>query len=301
MSKNNLIENFLTAMEYAEGVSANTIRSYEKDLATFFVFVAYQNRPKDLTALHQFIREADISSVGIDKIKNLKEDDINRYLKFLTVELQNGTSTKNRRLSCLKSFYKFCKKAYGTDNIMQDKKLLKKTKNKAPKYLSDEESALIVASLKKDCNYYRNKLILSLAINGGLRVSEIKSLTTDNIKDNALTFLGKGNKERSVPMNQTLQIDYQEFLATRKVSSKELFSISVRSIERMVTLAAHKINREDISIHGLRHTFATRLVRKGIDVETIGELMGHADITSTQTYFHTDQANKLSAVMALDA
>lgn len=301
MSKNNLIENFLTAMEYAEGVSANTIRSYEKDLATFFVFVAYQNRPKDLTALRQFIREADISSVGIDKIKNLKEDDINRYLKFLTVELQNGTSTKNRRLSCLKSFYKFCKKAYGTDNIMQDKKLLKKTKNKAPKYLSDEESALIVASLKKDCNYYRNKLILSLAINGGLRVSEIKSLTTDNIKDNTLTFLGKGNKERSVPMNQTLQIDYQEFLATRKVSSKELFSISVRSIERMVTLAAHKINREDISIHGLRHTFATRLVRKGIDVETIGELMGHADITSTQTYFHTDQANKLSAVMALDA
>lgn len=301
--RNNLIEEFLDAKEYGEGVALHTVKEYRKDMELFFVFIEYSSQLigiKELKELYGFIKTADISSISLEQIKNLKEREINQYLKFLTVSLDNGTSTKNRRLSCLKAFFKFSHKTYRVDDIMRDKKLLKKQKGKLPKYLSEEEAELLVGALKHDCNFYRNKLILSIALNAGLRVEEIKNLTTDNVTNYELTFIGKGNVLRTVPMNETLKVDYMEYLEYRKTDTKELFLIDIRSIQRVVKSAVKAIDRPELSIHGLRHTFATRLMKKGVDIETIGELMGHADITSTQVYFHTNIASKTQAVATLD-
>lgn len=298
---NSLIEAFLDNKLYGENVSKNTIEGYRKDMILFFYFIKYKSFPDDPEKIWEVIYSADLSTISIEDIKKVTLDDITKFLKALTLVFYNSTTTKNRRLACLKSFYKFCFNYYKVENILLTVPMLKTTKNKLPKYLSEEEADKLLNAVKQDCNYYRNRLILSIVLNAGLRVEEVHNLTTDNIVGDELVFIGKGDKERVIPMNQDLMQDYQAFIEHRKSNDKLLFNIEIRSIQRMVKSLTKAIGRPEISIHGLRHTFATRLLKRGIDPETIRELMGHSDIGSTQVYFHTDTTAKHKAVSALSA
>lgn len=265
------ITDFLDFIKIERGYSGNTISSYQEDLVQFDKFAGTRAIERDL---------------------------IKDYLEHLYNEGYAVSSTE-RKLACLKSFFHYLvrEEKMKTDPTA-DIKLPKKAK-RLPKALSISETIKLISSARtEDHLAVRDHAIMELLYATGMRASEITSLNVSDINF-AVSFvkcLGKGSKERIVPINKITLAALKEYLEKARPKfpqhDKEALFLD-RNGERLTRkglwLKIKKYVRltgvkEKTSPHTLRHSFATHLLEKGADLRSVQEMLGHADIATTQIY-----------------
>ena len=262
------VHKFLDYLKYEKGFSDYTIKSYETDLREFYDF-----------ALE-------------DKI------DIELVRKYLRKLYENKYSSRSisRKVSSLKSYFKYLE----SEGIIKDNfmRLISnpKIEKTLPNYLNYEDLEKLLAFPDRSNKYgLRDALILEMLYSSGVRVSELANMKLNDIdfKERKILILGKGNKERYVYygskcaelLDKYLKLDHRDspYLLIGKRSDR----LNEREIRSIVTDTAKKAGIEvHVSPHTLRHTYATHMLNDGADLKSVGELLGHESLSTTQIYTH---------------
>ena len=277
-----LIEKFIEYLKIEKNYSVNTLSAYKKDLIEFQVFI----------------------NENFDKcvIENVDYKIIRSWIVLLVNKNLSNRSI-NRKVSSLKSFYKFLVK---TETINSSPLIahspLKQSKKIQVPFSKDEIGALLDSDFfKSDYKGVLQKTIISFFYFTGVRRIELINLKASDINMNSSTIriMGKKNKERIIPMlprlkesiNEYLKIKSQEF--NNKISqnlfvSKSGIQLSEKYVYRTVNeyfkLVSPKVKKAP---HVLRHSFATHLINEGADINSVKELLGHSSLSATQVYSHT--------------
>jgi tyrosine recombinase XerC len=265
------IEKFLRYLEIEKNYSPHTLLNYRLDLEDF----------------QSFLKEMPIESADYLTLR--------KYLALLKEKNLQSRSVA-RKLSCLRSFFKFlCRDGYLKTNPALSLASQKLNKH-LPSFLTEEEAIrLIDAVLPKDERGLRDKAILETFYSTGVRISELVGLNIDDMDfiSGVAKVRGKGKKERLVPIGEQAIKAIRAYLSARKKQSTVLFinrsgnRFTTRGtrnvVHKYIQLAA--LNRK-ISPHTLRHSFATHLLDRGADLRSVQELLGHANLSTTQIYTH---------------
>jgi len=229
----------------------------------------------------------------LDKIN---DDDIINFLSYLKTEKKVGSATLNLVLSAIKHFYiEFLK-----SNILINIKLPKKAK-KIPIVLTPKEIKELISVIDNT----RNKLIVEFMFSTGVRISECVNMKISNLNFDEFTgnvISGKGNKDRIIILSKKWVENYKIYLENRKIKSEYLFcnnsgnALSVDTIQKFLKIYASKANIDKkISPHTLRHSFATNLLENDVNIRYIQQLLGHANLNTTQIYTKVN-TNKLKTI-----
>lgn len=303
-----VIRDFLTYHETIKGHSRKTVDEYFLDLRTFFRFMKlYKNdvpRDMDFSAIS-------ISDVDIDFVRSIKLSDIYEYLAFLARDRPNTTgggsgrglcaASRSRKIAVIRSYYKYLtvKTHLLESNPVQDLDSPKSAKT-LPRFLSLDESKQLLSASATGANADRDYCILTIFLNCGLRVSELVGLDLGDISGDSLRVTGKGNKQRVVFINDACADAINAYLDVRKniaAIDKQAFFLSGRRrrISRSTVHALVKkhlldagLERSKYSSHKLRHTAATLMLKNGVDVRTLQEMLGHEHLNTTQIYTHVE-------------
>jgi integrase/recombinase XerC len=285
LEKSNYITSFLEYLHLEKGYSKHTITAYKTDLTRFKYFCERTHGQDDLLV----IRYAEVRSWVVSLVNaNISNNSI------------------NRKVSSLKSFYKFLQKtALRADNPLSKHKALKVAKKVQVPFTAKEIDAVIQNIAKEtDFDSLRNKLLIELLYSTGIRRAELINIKgiDINIADRTIRVLGKRNKERFVPiltsvletLNQFLELKIKsifnsEFLLITSKGNKLYETLVYRIINSYFSQVSQKVKK---SPHILRHSFATHLLNEGADLNSVKELLGHSSLASTQVYTH----NSLDAI-----
>ncbi len=275
------VDSFLEYIRYEKGLSDHTLAAYRRDLAQFHQFLQSQKRSQDP--------------------REISKQDI---MRFLSSQLDQGAShaTIARKLSTLKTYYKFLiLEGYCQNNPTIDLET-PKIKRKLPVVLSiDEVDKLMEQPQVTNPLGLRDRAMLELMYGTGVRVSELLSLQIEdvNLMAGFLRCFGKGRKERIVPVNQTSVEWVQRYLARgrslilKRSGERTLFlnvrgsAMSRQGFFKILQAYADQADlQKEVTPHTLRHSFATHLLENGADLRAVQEMLGHADISTTQIYTH---------------
>lgn len=284
MDKNtdNLVNSFLDHLRFEAMLSNNTISSYKRDLEKFKVFLDKNNVKSFLEISHEQIL------MFLESLhKNLKESSISRILSSLRTLykfLVREGAIKNNPFSQIK-------------NPKKPKELLEILDEREVKNFLDS----IPCSKKLEL---RDKAMFELLYSSGLRVSELTNLKLRNIDfdENLIRFVGKGNKERITPIGKVSMYFLKKYLETTRYKiegeSKNDYvflnkygnKISRQGFWKILKKYAKKINlNKNLHPHIFRHSFATHMLKRGADLRTVQELLGHSDISTTEIYTNLDK------------
>lgn len=273
-------EKFLAYLQYEKRFSKHTIISYQTDIKQFSNFLVEKSNTDNPTLVdHQLVR------------------------KWIIELINNKCSSKsvNRKLSSLKSFFKFLQKEALIQNNPLNKITAPKIKKRLPVFVDEKQMNALIddVDFSDDFNGIMNKLIIEMLYFTGIRLSELISLKSNNIDYYNLTIkvLGKRNKERIIPITKefsTHLTQYQDCKISFNYDSNEYFFITnkgkriypvyvYRTIQSYLKLVT---SIEKKSPHVLRHTFATHMLNHGADLNAIKELLGHSSLAATQVYTH---------------
>ncbi len=268
------LRSFLNYLLVDKGLSNNTVKAYEADISSFF----------------QWLDNEDL------KYKNLQEDHINQYISFLFKRKMRSSSV-NRKISSIKSFYIFLVKR----NFVKNSPLNDLVTPKQEKYLPESMSEAEVDKLLNSPDVTnkienRDKAMIEMLYATGMRISELVNLkiTDIDMKRCVVKVFGKGSKERLVPFGETALDSLKSYLNDREQSSsKEIFlSNRGKKMSRIAFWQRVKVYlirenlKNSISPHTLRHAFATHLLNRGADLRSVQLLLGHSDLSTTQIYTH---------------
>ena len=268
------VKKFLDYLELERKFSANTVLNYEIDLKEFVDFIV----SKDLNEI---------------EIK-----DIRRYLEYLN-EQKYHVSSISRKVSSLKSFFKYLKAEKMIDNNPMALISNPKKEKKLPVFLNyqDLDKLLNTPDLNTGVGQ-RDALILEMLYSTGIRVSELANLKLKDINfgEHKILILGKGNKERYVYYGTKCQKLLDKYLSdgrTMYPASAYLFSNKHgnKLNERMIRMIVDECGRKaqlnvHVTPHVLRHTYATHMLNEGADLKSVGDLLGHENLSTTQIYTH---------------
>ncbi len=303
-----ILDDFLNYLLSIKGKSINTVYGYKTDLALFFKYL----KLKEIKNKNISIDTIDIKSINIDFIKNIRLPDMYGFIGFLGTKRNNGNYAKARKVAAIKSFYKYLhqKARLIDENIAVDLES-PKTSKRNPLYLSLDESKELLNSI--DGKFYERDLcIITLFLNCGMRLSELCGINISNIKNDTLTVIGKGDKERTVYLNNSCLKALSIYLEKRKSfankiqndSSDALFisknycRIDKRNVERIIKKYVTKAGlNSKLSPHKLRHTAATLMYKYGdVDIRSLQKILGHENVSTTQIYTHVDDEKLREAV-----
>lgn len=292
--------------------SPNSIKEYNYDLTTFLKFIKIHF---NLTSEKDFTKIA-INDIPISIIKRITLDDIHSFISYLATELRSKSATRARKISTIRIFFKYLSAkaklievnpAQNLETPKQDKRM--------PKYLTldDSKRLLQVAGNEDNRNSERDYAITTLFLNCGMRLSELVNISINDISfdDCKMTVIGKGNKERTIYLNNACMRSIAEYLAVRpnegiKYDSKNALFLSERR-ERISNRTVQVIIKKELqkagldtnkySVHKLRHTAATLMYQYGnVDIRALQELLGHASISTTEIYTHVANQQVREAV-----
>ena len=296
---------FLSYIDTIKGKSINTSREYYYDLRTFLRFLKKQNNLVDSDIEFE---EIPIDDVTVKMLGEVTLSDLYEYMAYVNRSRGNNAASRARKVSSLRSFYKYLtvKENYFTNNPAADLDSPKIGKS-LPKYLDLESSLKLLDSA--DGVNTRDYCMLTLLLNCGLRVSELVGIDISNIRKTTLTVVGKGNKERTIYLNDACQKALSDYLEARpkdKVKDRDaLFlnknkvRISTRGVQLIVKkyLELAQLDVKKYSTHKLRHTAATLMYRHGnVDILALQEILGHENLSTTQIYTHVDSEQLRKAV-----
>lgn len=272
--------------------SAHTILAYRNDLDGFLVFVESNYDDLDLAA----------GEVGI---KTVNYGIIRSWIVFL---VDSGISNRsiNRKISSLKSYYKFLLKTKQIEEnpLAKHKALKMSRKLQVPFSEKEIDDVIQLLSEEKGFEGLRNRLIVELFYATGIRRAELVNLKISqvSISEKTIKVLGKRNKERIIPLLPSIELTLNQYLHEREelsiIEDEEFLLLSKKGIKIYETLVYRVINsyfskaseKVKRSPHILRHSFATHLLNEGADLNAVKELLGHASLASTQVYTHNSMA-----------
>ncbi|HAT4157079.1 Tyrosine recombinase XerD [Clostridium perfringens] len=303
---------FLNYLENVKGKSLNTVKGYSVDLGLFFKFLKVYKGLENNIELEK-IEEVEISDLGDNFIKDITLSDIYAFLAFLEKIRNNSAYARARKVATLKSFFKFLNSKIKLIDENPTVELESPKINKRhPVYLTLDQSITVLNSMdKSNKNYYRDYCILTLFLNCGMRLSELCNIEIEKIKGDTLTIIGKGNKERTVYLNEASIASIENYLKNRNDSKateeakKYLFlsskyrPINKRSVEILVKKHIENAGFKDqkYTPHKLRHTAATLMYKYGnVDIRSLQNILGHENISTTQIYTHVDDETLREAV-----
>jgi integrase/recombinase XerD len=280
-NKRNLIREYISYLQVERGLAKNSLESYRRDLEK----------------LDNWCKKNGFYVV------ELSRQDLREFLIDLAKNKLSPTSV-NRQISALRGFYKFLQfdrhivKSPAEDLVAPQKATY------LPKFLNQDEigQLLTVPDLSTE-NGIRDRAILELMYACGLRVSEVCDLNIfdPDLDSGILTCKGKGSKTRKVPIGKSAVEWLKSYLTIRRqkenIEIQNLFvstlgkPINRQMVFLIVKACGEKIGREDCSPHTLRHTFATHLVQNSADIRSVQQMLGHADISTTQVYTHITDAH----------
>lgn len=279
---------FYAYIEKEKGFSGHTLEAYRSDLGQFVSFLESNNLPAALEGAmkKQVLRQFTFSLSA----KGLKPRSI------------------ARKVAALKSFSRFCARRHLLQ--VNPAKLISAPKldKQLPVFLTQKQAgAIAVPPENATEEMLRNHCIVEFFYGSGLRLSELQGLAVSgvNVRSATVRVMGKGRKERIVPMTATAITSMQRYLARRKAEMAPdgpLFTapggekLSRRQIERIVAKELSLVSQQKKrSPHVLRHSFATHLMDGGADIRAVKELLGHASLTTTQIYTHVSREHLLKA------
>lgn len=278
------LKEYLTILRFEKNLSENTIQSYEFDLKKFFTFLEKKN-VNDLNDV-----TAEIISSYFDEQRKLGID----------------TATVARYMSSIKGFWKYLEASNYVEKNPTEKLYSVKKSRKLPAVLSFEEIEKILQAVNtNDYLGIRDKAILELFYSSGLRVSELINLKISDLffEEEVIRVFGKGSKERIVPIGQSAIFWINEYLRSsrplleKKMKSQNFLFLNKRGtklsrmwIWKIFNFYANQAGiKKEIHPHTFRHSFATHLLERGADLRAVQEMLGHADISTTQIYTHIDR------------
>ena len=298
----NFVKDFLIYMQNIKNRSKSTIREYHYDLRDLFRFLKLYkiDKIKFDNINDELIDKTDIVNLNNDFIRKIELTDLYEYLNYLSNMRSDKPATRARKIAAIKSFFNY---------VTFKQKLLDKNPaveletpklgKRLPKYLSLDESVALLHSIDGK-NEKRDTCIITLFLNCGLRLSELVAINFKDIKGDVLNVIGKGDKERSIYLNESCRKALKEYIAVRPKDVKDhdaLFisergtRIGRRTVEMMVkkyiTLAG--LDPKKYSPHKLRHTAATLMHKYGgVDIRSLQQILGHESVSTTEIYTHVD-------------
>ena len=303
-----VLRDFLTYHETIKGQSQLTISEYYLDLRMFLRFIKLMRSDMPI---HTVLDDIPIKDIDIGFIREITTSDIFDFLSYLAndrnptpdspaPDLGISASSRARKLSAIKSFYKYLtvRTKILQDNPVADLEYPKIRKS-LPKYLTMEQSARLLASVS-GANEKRDYAILMLFLNCGIRRSELVGLNITDVYEDRIRVVGKGNKERFVYFGTPCRKAIDSYMAERSkkilTDNRALFGsrngnrISVTAVHRLVEKALLQagLDPTQYSAHKLRHTAATMMLSGGVDVKTVQEVLGHENLNTTQIYTHIE-------------
>jgi integrase/recombinase XerC len=271
-------ESFLNYLRYEKRYSQHTIISYQNDLQQFLSFLQ--------------------DSFDSPDLKDVTAAIIRTWLAGLKEE---GLTSKsiNRKISTLKSFFKFLMREGIVDTTPMAIIVAPKINKRLPAYVEekDMETLFEFVEFPDDWNGRTEKLVLSLFYNTGMRISELINLKITQLDEaySQIKVLGKGNKERIIPLDKGLMQHLKDYIAFRPSDSQVVYVFVNENGKQLYTKQVYNFVKKYLSAvttsqkkspHILRHTFATHLTNNGADLNAVKELLGHSSLAATQVYTH---------------
>lgn len=275
------IQSFLDYLKFEKRYSAHTLLAYSNDLTDFFDFIDTQ--------------------YGIRDIRDIQPTIVRSWLASLK-DMGLGAVTLNRKISSLKSFFKYHLRTGTVEQSPMGQVISPKKSKRLPVFVREDDTSTLLKNLQaaaEDWKSLNTKMLVSIFYATGMRLSELIGLREGqvDISRGVIKVLGKGNKERVIPVSQELmsaigeyqQLKRKEFedpgdtlLVTEK--GKKLYPKYAWTLVNQALGEASTLDKK--SPHVLRHSFATHLMNHGADLNAVKELLGHSSLAATQVYTH---------------
>ncbi|MGE7093678.1 tyrosine recombinase XerC [Lysinibacillus sp. NPDC048646] len=293
-----IIKDFLVYLSTIKGKSQRTRKEYEYDLTLFFRFhMAIQN-DMDITQ----IAEINIATITIEEIREITLEDLYLFMEYCEVQRQNSASARARKVATLKSFFKYIK---GKRRLLEenpaDELETPKIARRKPVYMNMDEATQFIDGIQPNRASPRNYCMMMFFLNLGIRVTELCQLNKSSIQGRYLTVIGKGNKERTVYLNDSCMQALADYEQSGKTAYKEegdeplfISQKGTRFTRQTVAKIVKQINKqsglqkERLTPHKLRHTSATMMYKAGADIRSLQHILGHSSVATTQIYTHIE-------------
>ena len=311
-----ILRDFLTYHETIKGQSPRTISEYYLDLRMFLRFIKLMRNDMPMNTP---LEDIPIKDIDLEFVRSITTSEVFDFLSYLAndrplnpdstfTEYGIEPSARSRKLSAIKSFYKYLtvRTKQLTENPVADLEYPKLRKS-LPKYLTMSQASALLEAVSGQ-NAKRDYAILMLFLNCGIRRSELVGLNLSDVYEDRIRVVGKGNKERFVYFGSSCHKAIEAYMAERNkivlTDNRALFGsrngnrISVTAVHRLVDKALLKagLDTTQFSAHKLRHTAATMMLSGGVDVKTVQEVLGHENLNTTQIYTHIENTElKLAA------
>lgn len=275
------IQHFLDYLKFQKRYSQHTIVSYNNDLTSFFGFLD--------------------SQFGKTSLEEIKASFIRSWLADMKLQGMESKSI-NRKISTLKSFFKYQLRQQAIDASPMTAIISPKISKRLPQFVDDKSITTLFQHVEfpDDWDGRTQYLIIQLLYNTGMRQAELIGLKETHINktNSSVKVLGKGNKERIIPVSSSLMLQMQDYIAGKPVMFKEYdktFLLVTPAGKRLYPKYVYNTVKKYLSMvttidkkspHILRHTFATHLMNGGADLNAVKELLGHSSLAATQIYTH---------------
>ena len=280
-----MFEKFISYLKFEKRYSVHTLKAYQRDLYDF------------------------ASYADIEKLNEFSELSASYIRSWIVHLIENGLKNRsvNRKLASLRSFYKWLVKEQFIESSPMGKVNGPKSEKHLPQFV--KESELKIEKLKglfeDDFEGKRDALMFELFYQTGIRLSELINLKLDDVQQAQIKVIGKRNKERIIPISKCLKNQIEEYVELRREKTRKTIELLVLESGNKLypAFAYRKINSylgkvttlDKKSPHVLRHTFATHMLNRGTGLETLKDLLGHANLSATQIYTHNSFA-KLNSI-----
>jgi integrase/recombinase XerC len=280
-----MFEAFIDYLRFEKRSSEHTILAYQTDLTQFTEFLELKT---------------------ISELNELTSLNIRSWIVYLIDEGQSNRSV-NRKIATLRTFYKWLRKQNLVVNNPMTKIQGPKNEKRLPVFAkeSDLESDKLADLFANDFDGMRDALMVELFYQTGIRLNELINLKETDINEQSIKVLGKRNKERLIPISTELynQIEKFSYYKSKMLGNTKFLLVLNNGNKLYPTFVYRKINSylskatnlDKKSPHVLRHTFATHMLNRGSGLETLKDLLGHANLAATQVYTHNSFA-QLTAI-----
>lgn len=303
-----VLKDFLEYMGTIRGKSPRTVQGYSYDL---ILFLKYMKIRRNIVQEDTPFEEIGINDIDSYFLRTIGLNDLYSFISYVANERNNLNYARARKVACLRSFFKYL---HTKAKIIDENPALEleppKINGRQPVYLSLDESRTLLKAVDGQFKE-RDYAILMLFLNCGLRLSELVNIDIDKINGDTLRVIGKGNKERTVYLNEACMKAVNDYMRVRpyegikEKDKKALFisrlkeRISPRMVQEIVKkyIKCAGLDDNKYSPHKLRHTAATLMYKYGnVDIRALQQILGHESVATTQIYTHIDDERLRQAV-----